>query len=107
MTGVQTCALPIYLCSNASARLPQCYRQVLPAAECFDGILFSAQIKCMKPQREMYRYFFERFHLLPEECFFVDDLQVNIDSAKACGMDGYCFADGDTEKLKAILMTLN
>ncbi len=97
----------IYLCSNASARLPQCYRQVLPAAECFDGILFSAQIKCMKPQREMYRYFFERFHLLPEECFFVDDLQVNIDSAKACGMDGYCFADGDTEKLKAILMTLN
>ena len=32
----------IYPCSNASVRLLSCYKDVLPAVDCFDGILFSA-----------------------------------------------------------------
>ena len=42
----------------------------------------------------------------PEECFFIDDLERNIQGAKACGMDGYCFADGDRERLKIRLASL-
>ena len=57
----------------------------------------------MKPQREMYEHLFKRFQLKPEECFFVDDVPANIRGARACGMDGYCFADGDREKLKEAL----
>lgn len=93
----------IYLCSNASLRLPQCYRDVIPAIDCFDGVLFSAEEKLLKPQKEIYERLFEKFDLKPEECFFIDDLQLNIDGAKACGMDGYCFADRDVEKLKKVL----
>ena len=93
----------IYLCSNASVRLLTCYKKVLPAIDCFDGILFSAEVLCMKPQKEMYGHFFDRFGLKPEECYFIDDLQNNIEGAKACGMDGYCFADGDVGKLKETL----
>lgn len=96
----------IYLCSNASARLLSCYRDVIPGVEYFDGVLFSAEVKCMKPQKEMYVHLFERFDLKPEECFFIDDLQMNIDGARACGMDGYCFADGDVEKLREVLFQL-
>ena len=96
----------IYLCSNASVRLLTCYHQVIPAIDCFDGIFFSAEVKCMKPQKEMYEHFFERFGLKPEECFFIDDLERNIQGAKACGMDGYCFADGDRERLKIRLASL-
>lgn len=96
----------IYLCSNASMRLLECWRDVIPAADCFDGLLFSAEVKCMKPQREMYLHLFERFGLNPEECFFIDDIQLNIDGAKACGMNGYCFADGDIEKLEKVLSGL-
>ena len=33
----------IYLCSNASVRLLTCYRKFIPAVDCFDGILFSAE----------------------------------------------------------------
>jgi len=51
----------------------------------------------------MYGRFFDRFGLKPEECYFIDDLQNNIEGAKACGMDGYCFADGDVGKLKETL----
>ena len=93
----------IYLCSNASVRLLTCYKKVLPSIDCFDGILFSAEVLCMKPQKEMYGHFFDRFGLKPEECYFIDDLQNNIEGAKACGMDGYCFADGDVGKLKETL----
>lgn len=96
----------IYLCSNASERLLTCWQRVIPAADCFDGMLFSAEVKCIKPQKEIYHHLFERFHLNPEECFFIDDLQANIEGGRACGMDGYCFADGDIEKLKAALAEL-
>nr|WP_330362384.1 MULTISPECIES: HAD family phosphatase [Lachnospiraceae] len=96
----------IYLCSNASLRLLTCYN-IIPGIEYFDGILFSAEVKCMKPQKEMYCHLFERFHLKPEECFFIDDMPLNIEGAKACGMDGYCFADGDVARLKEFLSHIN
>lgn len=96
----------IYVCSNASMRLTACYKEVLPALDCYDGILFSAEVKCVKPQKEMYEHFFAKFGLRPEECFFIDDLQLNIDGAKACGMDGYCFADGDITRLEQVLVGL-
>ena len=54
----------------------------------------------------MYEHFFRRFQLKPEECFFIDDLQLNIDGARACGMDGYCFADGDIKRLTEVLENL-
>lgn len=96
----------IYLCSNASMRLLQCYKQVIPGIEYFDGVLFSAEVKCIKPQKEIYLHLFESFQLKPEECFFIDDLQRNIDGAKACGMEGYCHKDGNVESLKKVLRGL-
>ena len=61
----------------------------------------------MKPQKEIYGHLFERFHLKPDECFFVDDLELNIEGARRCGMDGYCFDDGNVEKLREVLAGLN
>lgn len=97
----------IYVCSNAAIRLTQIYRDLFPAPECYDGLLFSAEVKCIKPQKEIYHHLFERFSLDPRECFFIDDLPVNIEGARACGMDGYCFDDGDVKKLEAVLDGLN
>jgi putative hydrolase of the HAD superfamily len=97
----------IYLCSNAPTRLMICYKKVIPAIDQFDGILFSSEVKCLKPQKEMYEHLFNRFGLVPEECFFVDDWDLNIEGSRACGMDGYCFVDGDVEKLREVLFHLN
>ncbi len=96
----------IYLCSNASLRLLECYGQVIPAIDCFDGILFSSQEKCMKPQKEIYERLFEKFSLIPQECLFIDDMELNIQGARECGMEGYCFADGNAGKLEAYLKAL-
>ncbi len=96
----------LYLCSNASLRMLKCYGDVIPGIRLFDGVLFSAEVKCMKPQKEMYRHLFDRFGLRPEECFFVDDQPLNIEGGRACGMDGYCFADGEAETLKKVIARL-
>lgn len=95
----------IYLCSNAAIRMVD-HTDKIPGNQYFDGILFSAQVKCMKPQQEMYQHLFTRFGLKPEECFFIDDMQMNIDSAKACGMDGYCLDVPDMGRLRRVLLEL-
>lgn len=88
----------IYLCSNASVRLLECYQALLPGIDCFDGILFSAEEKCIKPQKEIYERLFTRYQLNPEECYFIDDQAVNIQAAERCGMKGYVY-DGNQEML--------
>ena len=92
----------IYLCSNCSVRL-RVFEQEIPGIEYFDGTLVSAEEKLAKPNPAIYERLFEKFHLKAEECFFIDDRQDNIDSAKGCGMDGYCFADGNVERLRAYM----
>lgn len=104
--GLKERGFGIYVCSNASLRLVGMPETLFPAPDCYDGILFSAEVKCMKPQAEMYQKFFRRFSLKPEECFFIDDLPGNIQGARECGMDGYCFADGDIRKLEQVLERL-
>lgn len=92
----------IYLCSNCSVRL-RVFEHEIPGIEYFDGTLVSAEEKLAKPNPAIYERLFEKFHIKAEECFFIDDRQDNIDSAKGCGMDGYCFADGNVERLRAYM----
>ncbi len=95
----------LYLLTNAGARIYQ-YIQRLPGYPLFDGFLISSEEKLLKPSAAIYRRLCEKFSLIPEECLFVDDRQVNIDGAKAFGLEGYCFADGDVDRLAAFLKAL-
>lgn len=92
----------IYLLSNASSDF-HIRREGIPALSLFDGVIISADYKLLKPEKEIYLTLFEKFGLKPEECFFIDDVQANIDGAKAAGMDGHCYAHGDVEILKKTL----
>ncbi|MBO5410715.1 MAG: HAD-IA family hydrolase, partial [Clostridia bacterium] len=88
--------------SNASSDFHE-RRSGIPALAFFDGVLISADYKLLKPEKEIYEALYEKFSLNPEECFFIDDVQKNIDGAKATGMDGHCYYHGDVEILKADL----
>ena len=92
----------IYLLSNASSDFHE-RRKDIPALALFDGVVVSADYKLLKPEKEIYLTLFEKFGLKPEECFFIDDVQANIDGAKMAGMDGHCYARGDVEILKKAL----
>lgn len=93
----------VYVLSNASCRLPEIYRDYLPAAELYDGTFFSAAYQVLKPQKEMYLKFFDVFSLKPEDCFFIDDLPENIKGAAESDMDGYVFSDGNPDTLRKVL----
>lgn len=91
----------IYLLSNASQRFHQ-YEKEITVFSLFDGKLISADVHLTKPEKGIYQCLFDTFSLNPEECFFIDDMQENIDAAKEVGMDGYCY-DGNMEKLRKAL----
>lgn len=89
----------IYLLSNASSDFHE-RRSGIPALSLFDGVLISADYKLLKPEKEIYEALYEKFSLDPAECYFIDDVQKNIDGAKATGMDGHCYYHGDIEILR-------
>ena len=93
----------VYVLSNAGPRLPKCWRKVLPNPDQYDGVVFSAAEGCVKPQKWIYQILFERYGLYPGECLFIDDLWWNIEGAKKCGMDGWCFSSGDVAELRRTL----
>lgn len=80
----------IYLLSNASIDLPK-YFDRIPGSECFDGRIVSADWKLLKPQPEIYRVLLREYGLKAEECFFIDDLNINIEAAILEGMSGTVF----------------
>jgi len=88
----------IWLLSNASAMQPVYWREV-PASRYFDGTLISCHVRVVKPSREIYRIFTDRFSLKPEECLFIDDAPANVAGAIACGWQGIVF-HGDADELE-------
>ena len=57
----------------------------------FDGVVFSARIKLIKPWPEIYQYMLREFDLKPEETIFMDDLKDNVDAAIKEGIKGIHF----------------
>lgn len=88
----------LYLFSNVSQDFHQ-FKHIIPGLNYFDGLFLSSDWKSIKPEEEIYQNFFTHFDLEPSECFFVDDLAVNIESAAAFGMKGHVF-DGNISALK-------
>lgn len=84
----------IYLLSNANVDLPQYFHRI-PGSEYFDGRIVSADWRLLKPQPELYRVLLREYNLLAEECFFVDDLNINVEAAMLVGMSGAVFHGTD------------
>ena len=60
-------------------------------------VIPSYQVNCYKPQREIYELLISRVRecvgqeIEPSQIVFFDDKQVNVDKAKECGLNGFCF----------------
>lgn len=57
----------------------------------FDEIVWSCDIGISKPDKKIFSYVIDKFHLNPEECVFIDDKLSNIDAAKESGMNGIIY----------------
>jgi putative hydrolase of the HAD superfamily len=58
-----------------------------------DVLIYSHEVGLAKPDRRIYALTCERLNLKPEEIIFVDDVEVNIEGARAFGMHGILFKD--------------
>jgi epoxide hydrolase-like predicted phosphatase len=54
----------------------------------FDGGLISAEAKASKPDSRIYNILLDKYSLIPEECLFIDDLEINVKAAEETGMKG-------------------
>ena len=70
-----------------------------PILKEFDGIVFSAPLKMAKPGHDIYYHLFNKYDLLPSECFFIDDTVENVIASKELGMESILFT-GDIEAVK-------
>jgi len=74
-----------------------------PVFNHFDDFVLSYQVGALKPEAEIYREAIQRAGCRPEECFFIDDLAVNVDAARENGMDAVQFLSAEQleEELRA------
>lgn len=94
----------LFVLSNASDAFYRYFPNFAPL-DYFDGIVVSSDIHILKPDLRIYRYLLEQYELMPEECFFIDDREDNVEGAKKAGMNAAVFR-GDFEEMKGFLETI-
>ncbi len=57
----------------------------------FEGAVVSAEIGLLKPDAAIFRHATETFGLVAAETVFLDDIQANVDGARAIGMEARLF----------------
>lgn len=67
----------------------------------FDGGIISAEAKVSKPDINFYIILLKKYSLVPEECLYIDDLEINVRVAESLGMKGL-FTFGSTVISKEI-----
>jgi putative hydrolase of the HAD superfamily len=71
------------------------WRSMLPVDEIFETVVDSAFVGHRKPESRIYTITLERIELHPEECLFVDDVQVNCEGALRAGIRAVHFQGND------------
>jgi 2-haloacid dehalogenase len=61
----------------------------------FRGIVVSGEEKLLKPDPALYFRALDRFGLVPAEALFVDDRAINVDGARAVGMQAHLFTGAE------------
>ncbi|MBN1304808.1 MAG: HAD family phosphatase [Anaerolineales bacterium] len=78
---------PLFGLSNWSSEKFYTTRGEFPFFEWLDYILVSGDVKLVKPDPQIFQVFLENIEYRPEECLFIDDSQVNIETAGRLGFD--------------------
>lgn len=92
----------LYLLSNISLTFAKNWQNVdglFKLFSLFDGLVFSAEVDKMKPNKDIFEYLLSKYNLNASETVFIDDNLKNTKGAEEVGINGYLF-DGDALKLR-------
>jgi putative hydrolase of the HAD superfamily len=89
--------------SNTNAIHFGMVKEAYPLLRHFDGFVLSHEVGAAKPDAKIYATAIARSECRAEECFFIDDLAVNVDAARSHGMDAVQFVSAEqvTRELRA------
>lgn len=82
--------------SNMPADFVPSIRNNFDWIEWFDFALWSCDVHMIKPEREIYMRVADKLGLSPTECLFIDDSIVNVEGARAVGMEAIHYVDFDS-----------
>lgn len=78
----------LYFLSNFPGDIFPEVKNSFPFFRHFNGGVISAYARCSKPDQSIYRLLIDTYVLNPDECLYIDDLDVNVRAALNVGMQG-------------------
>jgi putative hydrolase of the HAD superfamily len=85
--------LRLALLTNNVREWEPLWRSKLPVDELFELVVDSAFVGMRKPDPEIYSLTLERLGLSADACLFLDDIDVNVTTARELGMSAIHFVD--------------
>lgn len=80
-----------YVLSNYPRRTYELTKEKLTFEKYMNGLLYSFQVRQIKPEPEIFHTLLTRFNLMPEACVFMDDNPQNVEAAKKLGIHAIRF----------------
>ncbi|MDZ4711009.1 MAG: HAD-IA family hydrolase [bacterium] len=77
----------LFMLSNVDASHINFIDNNFPYVKYIKKRILSYKVKCIKPEKKIYRHLIQKFGLNPEESLFIDDLKTNILGAKSFGFN--------------------
>ena len=91
-----TAGVPRYLLTNMPADVFRARQDTYEVLREFDGAVVSGEEGVLKPSAEIFAVLVERLGLVPAEALFIDDSAVNVEGARAAGLQAHQFVDAAT-----------
>ena len=61
----------------------------------FDDAVLSCEVGAAKPEAPMYEAALERIHCEPQECFYTDDIEANVEVGRRFGLTAWTFTGAE------------
>jgi putative hydrolase of the HAD superfamily len=85
------CGLLTAIISNMGDSIHEAMMREFAWLARFDALVWSYQLRIVKPDAAIYRHALEKLGAQPEQTLFIDDRKPNVDAAVALGMRGMVF----------------
>ncbi len=86
---------PVWVLSNTNEWHFEFLRPRFPVLDSIDRFFLSYELKCQKPDPQIYQQVVKQTGFLPQEIFFTDDIQKNVDSARQAGFRSELFRSAE------------
>jgi putative hydrolase of the HAD superfamily len=95
MRSLRGRGLRLAICTNNVREWEDRWRAMLPIDEIFDVVVDSAFVGTRKPEPRIYEITLERVGASPDQAVFIDDVEHNVDAARALGISSVWFRSSD------------